>query len=185
MLKHYLTDGLVQIAIVLSLLRTDLNNYLNVNYVNYPEVQEILQGQTAAYTQTNFHLLQDVNLGTREIYRKSVDTEQIFRSALFRDLRTFQPNFDLINQIRIPTYLLVAESSNFRPHEATEPNDNENDDENNNSLSYESQSEAIDTLQEEGEQLLSTLEENLNGLAQNLVPLLQGIPQGTEPTREV
>jgi hypothetical protein len=54
MLKDYFVDGLVQIAIVLSLLRTDLNNYININYVNYPEVQEIILGSSAAYTQTNF-----------------------------------------------------------------------------------------------------------------------------------
>ncbi|WAR05216.1 NF2L2-like protein [Mya arenaria] len=178
MLKQYFTDGLIQIAIVLSLLRTDLNNYLNVNYVNYPEVQEILQGQTAAYTQTSFHLLQDAHLGSPEIYRKDIDANNIFGTSFYRDIRSFRPNPHQLNEINIPTFLLVSENANFVAHEA-EPQNDEHDDENNNSLPPESQTQTIDELQEEGVNLLSVLEENIN----SLTPLLQTL-QGTDPTRE-
>ncbi|XP_076455961.1 endoplasmic reticulum membrane sensor NFE2L1-like isoform X2 [Babylonia areolata] len=57
MIKQYLGDGFIQIAILLSLLRTDLNNLAvpNNEILNYPEVQDILQGQTLAYLPTSFH----------------------------------------------------------------------------------------------------------------------------------
>uniref|UniRef100_A0A0B7AI49 BZIP domain-containing protein n=1 Tax=Arion vulgaris TaxID=1028688 RepID=A0A0B7AI49_9EUPU len=53
MIKEYFTDGLISIAILLSLFRTDLVGINNI--INYPEVQEIILGQTAAYLPANFH----------------------------------------------------------------------------------------------------------------------------------
>ena len=55
MMKKYFTDGLIQVAIVLSLLRTDLYNYLNTlaDYGN-SDIEMIL-GTSFAYTQTHFH----------------------------------------------------------------------------------------------------------------------------------
>ena len=110
MLKQYFTDGLVQLAIVLSLLRTDLNTYFNHNYVNYPEVQEIILGPTAAYTQTNFHNIYNTYYGSHEIHRKNVDIDAIYTSSVIRDLRSFRHISQVIN---IPTYLLVSGSSNI------------------------------------------------------------------------
>lgn len=43
--KSALSEGLVQLAVVLSLLRTDLRVYLR-QYSNYPEVQQALLGQS-------------------------------------------------------------------------------------------------------------------------------------------
>lgn len=53
MIKEYFTDGLIGIAIVLSLFRMDLVGINNL--INYPEVQDIILGQTAAYLPANFH----------------------------------------------------------------------------------------------------------------------------------
>ena len=53
MIKEYFTDGLIQIAIILSLLRVDLHTYMDT--FAHQEVQELLQGPTSAFTQTRFH----------------------------------------------------------------------------------------------------------------------------------
>lgn len=175
MLKQYFTDGLVQIAIVLSILRTDLNNF-HRELVNYPEVQEIILGQTAAYTQTNFHI-NSINsrLGSPEIYRKNIDTDYFFNTPFYRELRSFRPrqNYDQ----HVPTFLLVSGSSApVLDHEnIPEPNDNsDTEDENNNSV----QSEALltsDDLELEAESLLNTLEERLGSYSL----------QSSEPMQEV
>jgi nuclear factor erythroid 2-related factor 1/3 len=57
MIKEYFTDGLIGLAILLSLFRTDLVGINNL--INYPEVQDIILGQTAAYLPTNFHHIQN------------------------------------------------------------------------------------------------------------------------------
>lgn len=58
MIKEYFTDGLIGLAILLSLFRTDLLSLNLNNLINYPEVQDIIQGQTTAYLPTNFHSIQ-------------------------------------------------------------------------------------------------------------------------------
>ena len=85
LLKQYFTDGLVQIAIVLSLLRIDLNSYLNTNYVNYPEVQELILGQTAVYTQTNFHRNRIESYYSGHEHLKNIENEASF---ILQDLRS-------------------------------------------------------------------------------------------------
>ncbi|GFO39006.1 nuclear factor erythroid 2-related factor 2 [Plakobranchus ocellatus] len=57
MIKEYFTDGLIGLAILLSLFRIDLDLVNINNLINYPEVQDIIQGQTAAYLPANFHHL--------------------------------------------------------------------------------------------------------------------------------
>lgn len=57
MIKEYFTDGLISLAILLSLFRMDLDHVNLNNLINYPEVQDIIQGQTAAYLPANFHHL--------------------------------------------------------------------------------------------------------------------------------
>ncbi|GFR85029.1 nuclear factor erythroid 2-related factor 1-like [Elysia marginata] len=57
MIKEYFTDGLIGLAILLSLFRADLDLVNINNLINYPEVQDIIQGQTAAYLPANFHHL--------------------------------------------------------------------------------------------------------------------------------
>ncbi len=59
-MKKFVTDGLLQIALLLSILRTDLNlqNYLNLvdNHLTYPEIHDIILGSSSAYTQaSNVH----------------------------------------------------------------------------------------------------------------------------------
>lgn len=176
MLKQYFVDGLVSIAIVLSILRTDLNNF-NREFVDYPEVQEIILGQTAAYTQTNFHI-HTINsrLGSPEIYRKNIEPDYIFNSALYRDLRSFRPRQN--NDLNVPTFLLVSGSVGpvLNSQDVPEHNDNnDTEDENNNNVQNGTTLTSED-LELEAENLLSTLEERIGAL-QSL--------QGTEPLQEV
>ena len=53
MLKEYFTDGLIRIALIISLLRVNMNprDLLDRN----PDIEELLQGPTSAYTQARFH----------------------------------------------------------------------------------------------------------------------------------
>lgn len=179
MLKQYFTDGLVQIAIVLSILRTDLNNF-NREYVNYPEVQEIILGQTAAYTQTDFHINSINNrLGSSEIYRKNIDSEYLFSSSIYRELHSFRPQRN--RDISIPTFLLVSGTSGPVLHSHSEVEENEAEDENNNSIDQE-QTLSSEELELEAEHLLNTLEETIGAVAPNLN--LHSL-QGSEPTSEV
>lgn len=177
MFKEYFTDGLIQIAIVLSILRTDLNS-LNRDFVNYPEVQEIILGQTAAYTQTNFHDSINNRLRSSEIYRKDIDPESIFRTSFYRELRSFRPQRS--RDLSYSTFLLVSGSNEqaFRATESADQNNNDNEDENNNI--HSEQVLTSEELDIEAENLLEVLEENIGAIA----PILQNL-QGTEPTREV
>ncbi|XP_013066639.2 nuclear factor erythroid 2-related factor 2-like isoform X1 [Biomphalaria glabrata] len=53
MIKEYFTDGLIGLAILLSIFRTDLVGINNL--INYPEVQEIILGQTVAYLPASYN----------------------------------------------------------------------------------------------------------------------------------
>ncbi|XP_060567437.1 endoplasmic reticulum membrane sensor NFE2L1-like isoform X1 [Ruditapes philippinarum] len=178
MLKQYFTDGLVQIAILLSILRTDLNS-LNREYVNYPEVQEIILGQTAAYTHTNFHIDTINNrLGSPEIYRKNIDTEHLFSSSIYREIRSFRPRRN--EDLNVPTFLLVSGTPGPVIHSQDTSDQNENEDENNNNIQSELTLSSED-LELEAENLLNTLEETIGAISPNFN--LQNI-QGTDPTSE-
>lgn len=92
MLKQYFSDGLVQIAILLSLLRTDLQNLgvPNNELLSYPEVQDILQGQTVAYLPTSFHnQYNTLNSIHGYTHPKHADNDYYF-SSIFRELRRFR-----------------------------------------------------------------------------------------------
>ena len=90
-IKQYFTDGLIQIAIILSLLRTDLNNYLNSNLIDYPEVQDVILGQSIAYAPTNFHNHFNIlNSLSGSVHPKSVDHE--YFSSIFQEFRSL-PRF--------------------------------------------------------------------------------------------
>lgn len=178
MLKQYFTDGLVQIAIVLSLLRTDLNNYLNHNYVNYPEVQEIILGPTAAYTQTNFHNnIYNSYYGSHEIHRKSIDLDADYLSSVFRDLRSVR-HISTVRDINIPTYLIVGGSpvvpGNLAIDSSTADDNPDEEEVNINNNDH------LDSLEAEGQSLLNTLEQSIEAIA----PLYQNF-QGSDPTVEV
>ena len=136
MLKNYFTDSLIQIAIVLSLLRTDLHHYLNSNLNDYPEVQEIMLGPTAAYTQTQFHHNQwlnsfDGNYGSGSI--KSIDN--YYAESMFHDLNALNSQSMPVPQhlSNIATWLFVVGQSNplvgITPENETnnETSDNQNE----------------------------------------------------------
>lgn len=53
-LKQLMGDSFVQIALILSLLRTDLSHYLQ-QYSNYPEVQQALLGQSLGLQVVDIH----------------------------------------------------------------------------------------------------------------------------------
>ena len=173
MLKQYFTDGLVQIAIVLSLLRTDLNSYLRHNYVNYPEVQELILGPTAAYTQTNFHNnIYSSYYGSHEIHRKSIDLDTEYLSTIYRDLRSLR-HLSNVRDRNVPTYLIVGGSNNFAIDTGTENSQNEGD-------ANDNSDNQLDSLEAEGQNLLNTLEQTIEAIA----PLYQNL-QATDPTVEV
>lgn len=186
MLKQYFTDGLIQIAIVLSLLRTDLNSYLSHNYVNYPEIQDVILGQSAAYTQTNFHNAFNnhfSHLGSPEIYRKDVDAVDIFQTSFYRELRSFRRSSNFRELNNYETFLLVAGQSgptSFHTQESTETTNNNNVDGNNNNPEI-SDNLSSEDLEQEGQNLLQTLEERIEAIS----PLIHTVTlQGSDPTRE-
>ncbi|CAM4395497.1 unnamed protein product [Leuciscus chuanchicus] len=71
-LKKYLTEGLLQVAILLSLsgMRVDVDPYL-------PPFREIIQGPSLALTQTQFHNLRNI-LDGYNLHPKSVDLDGFF-----------------------------------------------------------------------------------------------------------
>lgn len=71
-LKKYLTEGLIQVAILLSLcgVRVDVDPYL-------PPLREIILGPTSALTQTQFHNLRN-SLQGEDLHPKSVDLDGFF-----------------------------------------------------------------------------------------------------------
>ncbi|KAM4623047.1 endoplasmic reticulum membrane sensor NFE2L1 isoform 1-T3 [Discoglossus pictus] len=77
-LKKYLTEGLIQFTILLSLMgvRIDLDSYLPSHL---PPLHEIILGPTSAYTQTQFHSLRGTSDGYG-VHPKSVDLDQFFTS---------------------------------------------------------------------------------------------------------
>lgn len=110
MIKQCFTDGLISIAIVLSLLRTDLSNYLNSDYITYPEVQEIILGTSTAYGRVNYNNNRDLlsNLGRQHVRLKNIDYGRIFSTSLYRELRqlTFA---SFLERDYYSTYLVSAD----------------------------------------------------------------------------
>ncbi|KAK6181338.1 hypothetical protein SNE40_009212 [Patella caerulea] len=122
MIKQYFTDGLIQIAIILSLLRTDLNSILNGNLIQYPEVQEILLGQTAAYIPSNIHnQFYSSNSLSNFVHPKNFDND--FNSVLFRDLQSLS-RFAPFENTDISAFLVDAVSTLPSSFAASTPQDN-------------------------------------------------------------
>lgn len=75
-LKKYFTEGLIQVAILLSLcgVRVDvgLEPYLPTSW------QEMIRGPTSALTQTQFHNLRNSLDDGHGLYPKSVDLDSFF-----------------------------------------------------------------------------------------------------------
>lgn len=125
MLKNYFTDSLIQIAIVLSLLRIDLQNYLNSSLNDYPEVQEIVLGQSSAFTQTQFHHNQWLNSvdGLYGLGRNSKNIETFYDESVFNDLHSLIPYRGPNAQQNITTLLLVAGQQNVLVGNTPDVND--------------------------------------------------------------
>lgn len=75
-LKKYLTEGLLQFTILLSLVgvRVDVDTYLTSQL---PPLREIILGPSSAYTQTQFHNLRNT-LDGYGIHPKSIDLDNYF-----------------------------------------------------------------------------------------------------------
>ncbi|CAN2389795.1 RNA polymerase II-specific [Pristimantis euphronides] len=76
-LKKYMTEGLLQFAILLSLagVRVDLDTYL-------PPIREIILGSSSAYSQISFHHLRDTWEG---LHPKSPDLDSFFTARRLLD----------------------------------------------------------------------------------------------------
>ncbi|KAK7480968.1 hypothetical protein BaRGS_00027783 [Batillaria attramentaria] len=136
MIKQYLSDGLLQIAILLSLFRTDLNSFYvpNNELLNYPEVQDILQGQTLAYLPTNFHNhYNTLNSIGGYPHPKHIDSDFYF-SSLFRELREWS-RFRQVST-HIEAFLVSDSTVGFPPAQTASPgpNPSTSSDTNNNAV---------------------------------------------------
>lgn len=81
--KKYLTEGLIQLTILLSLIgvRVDIDSYLS-GY--YSPLIEINLGPSSAYTQTPFHNLRD-NLDGYSVHPKCPELDHFFASRRLLD----------------------------------------------------------------------------------------------------
>lgn len=91
--KKYLTEGLIQLTILLSFIgvRVDVDSYLS-GY--YPPLTEINLGPSSAYTQTPFHILRDT-LDGYGVHPKCPELDYFFASRrLLEEVRTLgSPRF--------------------------------------------------------------------------------------------
>ncbi|XP_063815688.1 endoplasmic reticulum membrane sensor NFE2L1 [Pseudophryne corroboree] len=99
-LKKYLTEGLIQFTILLSLMgvRVDLDSYLPSHL---PPLHEIILGPTSAYTQTQFHSLRGTSDGYA-VHPKSVDLDQFFTS------RRLLSRMRALDRLQVPSTELDA-----------------------------------------------------------------------------
>ncbi|KAM3923769.1 endoplasmic reticulum membrane sensor NFE2L1 [Leptodactylus fuscus] len=99
-LKKYLTEGLIQFTILLSLMgvRVDLDSYLPSHL---PPLHEIILGPTSAYTQTQFHSLRGTTDGYG-VHPKSVDLDQFFTS------RRLLSRMRALDRLQVPSTELDA-----------------------------------------------------------------------------
>ena len=82
-------DSLLTLAVLISLFRGDIDEYMRGSFANIPEVHEILLGQSAALTETQFHNLFNSFEGHRisDVHPKNLDIDWHQRSV-FTDLHT-------------------------------------------------------------------------------------------------
>uniref|UniRef100_A0A4W4E8I5 Endoplasmic reticulum membrane sensor NFE2L1 n=1 Tax=Electrophorus electricus TaxID=8005 RepID=A0A4W4E8I5_ELEEL len=95
-LKKYFTEGLIQVAILLSLvgIRVDVNSY-------FPPLREIIHGQSSALTQTQFHNFHN-SLDGHGLHPKSVDLDDF--NPTHRLLRWVRS----LDQLQVPSAELEA-----------------------------------------------------------------------------
>lgn len=133
MLKQYFTDGLIQIAIAISLLRTDLNDYINVDSSQERTgIYEVILGSgTSAFIQTDIYGNNLFNDLGSSVHPKSIDN-YIANSAL-RDLHLLGDYRNYINT-NIDAYLVGQSENNSFQHRQ-----DSNDTTNNNNTETSSQ----------------------------------------------
>ncbi|XP_075683385.1 nuclear factor erythroid 2-related factor 3 [Rhinoderma darwinii] len=107
-LKKYMTEGLLQFAILLSLVgvRVDLDSYL-------PPIREIILGTSSAYTQIPFHSLRDTWEGS-SLHPKNPDLDSFFTARrLLEEVRA-------LGDTRVPRTELSAWLVHTVPADAAE-----------------------------------------------------------------
>jgi len=125
MFKKYFTDGLIQVAIVISLLRTDVNNYINTLVDNsYQEMQEIIMGTSLAYTQTNFH--RSGQMPVLGGYTNLKSLVSYYSNSPFQDLLTPE---SYRNSFHVPTNIDMWLVSDLQPPKLQDANTSTNDSE--------------------------------------------------------
>ncbi|XP_059526726.1 endoplasmic reticulum membrane sensor NFE2L1 isoform X4 [Myotis daubentonii] len=94
-LKKYLTEGLLQFTILLSLIgvRVDVDTYLTSQL---PPLREIILGPSSAYTQTQFHNLRNT-LDGYGIHPKSIDLDNYFTA------RRLLSQVRALDRLQVPT----------------------------------------------------------------------------------
>lgn len=112
MIKEYFTDGLIGLAIILSIFRTDLVGINNL--INYPEVQDIILGQTAAYLPTNFH-----RSPHSFVNPKHLDFDNQAFSAWYQNINNL-PLFRERRQYDIEAFLVSLSPQNVNMDDLTE-----------------------------------------------------------------
>ena len=145
-------DSLLTLAVLISLFRGDIDEYMRGSFANIPEVNEILLGQSAALTETQFHNLFNSFEGHRisDVHPKNLDIDWHQRSV-FTDLHTLyrennqnerevtaflldrlEPNaarpFPFINLVQNPA------NSNANGNDNVGNTDSENNNDNNNNV---------------------------------------------------
>ena len=159
MMKKYFTDGLIQIAIVLSLLRSDLHEYLHNIANDYSRerygVHEIILGSgTSAFTQTEHHGDWYSDLSTT-VHPKNIDN--YISSSVFRDLHRLG-NYQLNNvDTSIHAYLVPSSSSSSTSSSSSSSESDSSD--NNNNANIQSNSSinvGNDTVQQDDTESVET-----------------------------
>uniref|UniRef100_T1JG20 BZIP domain-containing protein n=1 Tax=Strigamia maritima TaxID=126957 RepID=T1JG20_STRMM len=110
--KKFHNDDLLQLALLLSLLRVDVDLYLNINNNNFGlEYQEIGLGTSSAYIQSYIHNLHNRTSGYH-VHPKNVESIFLNQQSLFYELNLlgrYQNYYQINRPNEITTYLLSEE----------------------------------------------------------------------------
>ncbi|XP_072020508.1 endoplasmic reticulum membrane sensor NFE2L1-like [Amphiura filiformis] len=131
-------DSLLTLAVLLSLFRGDIDDYMRGSFANLPEVHEILLGQSAALTETQFHNLFNSIEGHSSVHPKNLDIDWHHRSA-FADLHTLYRDSSQ-NSREITAFLLDRLEPNAgRPYPFVNLVQNSNGNAGNNAVNTDSE----------------------------------------------
>lgn len=140
-------DSLLTLAVLLSLFRGDIDEYMRGSLSSLPEVHEILLGPSAALTETQFHNLFNSIEGHHNVHPKNLDINWERRSesaftdlhALYRDDRRSPQEITafLLDRLEtnparpFPFVNLVNNNNNANNAAVNTDSENNNDDNNN------------------------------------------------------